>query len=197
LEVNGSFYAADILHPVGVRDLAVGPYAQELAAGSSPTRIRGADLFAVYTGDPVSVTAFYGLLRAREVGLDAATAGSEYRETPLSPSRRAGLDVALDIEEIGSRVAVEAYYTGIQSVADDPYRRRSRPFTTIEALARQNVGPVQIFLSTENLTNVLQTSFDPLLLPQPSRSGRWTTDVWAPLSGRIFRLGARLNYSHR
>lgn len=197
LDLDASLYSADILHSVGIRDLANGPFAQELAVSSGPTRIRGADLFAVYTGDPVSLTAFYGALRTSEINLDAGPSAPLRREIPLSPSRRAGLDVAFDIEEIGTRVAVEGYYTGIQMIADDPYRRRSKPFTTIEALATQTVGRAQLFLSAENLTNVRQTSFDPLLLPAPSASGRWTTDVWAPLSGRILRLGARVNYSAR
>ncbi len=195
LDINASLYGADIRNPIGIRDIPTGPYAQEFAVGATPTKIRGADLFAVFTGDPLSVTAFVGLLRSRESRLGNSSTQPGRRDTPLSPKRRAGLDVALDLEEIGARVAVEAYYTGVQYVADDPYRRYSRPFTTIEGLATQNVGRAQLFISVENLTNVVQTSFDPLLLPRQSRSGRQTTDVWAPLSGRVFRLGARVDYS--
>lgn len=191
LDINTSLYAADIIHPVQVRDLASGPFAQELIAGASPTTLRGIDIFGVYTGDPLAVTVFYGSLRARESDPDST--GSR-REVPLSPAHRAGLDVALDLEEIGSRATVEAYYTGSQHVVDDPYRSVSRPYTTVEALATQKIGSVQVFFSAQNLTNVRQTNYDPLLLPTQSRSGRWTTDAWAPLSGRVFRFGARVGY---
>lgn len=69
------------------------------------------------------------------------------------------------------------------AVRDDPYRTSTRPYATVELLATQSVGYVQLFASTENLTNVLQTHFDPLLLPVESRTGHWTTDAWAPLEG--------------
>jgi iron complex outermembrane receptor protein len=188
LDLNASLYAADLFHAMGIRDLPSGPYAQELAGAPAPTRMRGMDIFAVYTGDPISVTAFYGLLRAREISLNSPP---ERRDVPLSPRTRAGLDVAFDVEETRTRFAIEGYYYGRQFLADDPYREWSKPYTTLEALAAQNIGRGQIFLSIENLTNILQTSYDPLLLPAPARNGRVTTDVWAPLSGRLFRLGAR------
>ncbi|MDP9202743.1 MAG: TonB-dependent receptor [Gemmatimonadota bacterium] len=191
LDLNASLYAADLFHPVGIRDLPSGPYAQELAIAPAPARMRGVDFFAVYTADPISVTAFYSLLRAREMSLDSPP---KRRDVPLSPKRRAGLDIAFDIEETRTRIAVEGYYTGRQFIADDPYREWSKPYTMLEALATQDIGRTQFFLSIENLTNVLQTSYDALLLPAPARSGRMTTDVWAPLSGRVFRIGGRFGH---
>jgi iron complex outermembrane receptor protein len=186
LDISASLYAADIIHPVQVRDLASGAFAQELVAGQSPTRLRGVDVFIAYPGDPLAVTAFYGFLHSRESDPDSL---ANRREVPLSPTHRAGLDVALDVEETGSRVTVEAYYTGSQHIIDDPYRTVSRPYTTLEALATQSIGTVQLFLSAQNLTNVRQTDYDPLLLPARARDGRWTTDAWAPLSGRVLRFG--------
>lgn len=189
LDLNASFYAADVMHPVQVRDLASGAFAQELIAGRSPTTLRGVDLFGVYTGDPLAVTVFYGFLHSRESDPDSP---ASRREVPLSPTHRAGLDVALDFDETGSRVTIEAYYTGRQQLIDDPYRTISRPYTTLEALGTQSLGSVQLFLSAQNLTNVRQTDYDPLLLPVRARSGRWTTDAWAPLSGRVLRFGIRV-----
>ena len=45
-----------------------------------------------------------------------------------------------------------------------------------------------------NLTNVRQTRYDPLLLPAREPDGRWTTDVWAPLEGRIFNAGVKMEF---
>ncbi len=195
LDVNATAYASDILYPLTTHELASGPYALELLNAPSPTRTRGVDLFAVYTADPVSVTAFYSVLEAREFSFDRAGAGrTPLQPVPLNPSHRAGLDVALDIDETGTRVAVEAYYTGKQFVQDDPFRSVTRPYTTVELLATQTVGHVQLFASAENVTDGLQTRFDPLLLPRQSRTGRWTTEVWAPLDGRVVRAGLRTSF---
>lgn len=195
LDVNATAYASDILHPLTTHELASGPYALDLLNAPSPTRTRGLDIFAVYTADPVSVTAFYSILHAREFSFDRVSAGSTpLQPVPLNPSHRAGLDVALDLDESGPRVAVEVYYTGKQFVQDDPYRSTTRPYTTIELLATQTVGPVQFFANAENVSNVLQTHFDPLLLPAQIRTGRWTTDVWAPIEGRVVRIGLRTTF---
>ena len=195
LDINATAYASDILHPLATHELATGPYAQELLNAPSPTRTRGVDLFAVYTADPVSVTAFYSVLQAHEFSFDRLDAGDGSQQpVPLNPSHRAGLDVALDLEETGARVAVEAYYTGKQFVQDDPYRTITQPYTTVELLATQTVGRFQLFASAENLTNIVQTNFDPLYLPAQSRTGRWTTDLWAPIEGRTIRMGVRTSF---
>jgi outer membrane receptor for ferrienterochelin and colicins len=51
---------------------------------------------------------------------------------------------------------------------------------------------VRLFLNLENLTDVRQTRFDPLVLPVRAPDGRWTTDAWAPLDGRAVNGGVRL-----
>jgi len=43
-----------------------------------------------------------------------------------------------------------------------------------------------------NLTNVRQTRFDPLIRPTRGPGGNPITDVWAPLDGRTFNLGIRV-----
>jgi len=32
------------------------------------------------------------------------------------------------------------------------------------------------------------------VMPAPGEGGRWTTDAWAPLEGRLFNLGVRLGF---
>ena len=107
---------------------------------------------------------------------------------------KAGLDVAWDNDETGTRVGVEAFYTGVQAIEQDPYRTISRPYTTLGVLISQQVGRALVFLNGENLTDVRQTRYDPLLLPTSGDGGRWTTDEWAPLEGRIVNLGVRMRF---
>jgi iron complex outermembrane receptor protein len=51
-----------------------------------------------------------------------------------------------------------------------------------------------LFLNSENLLDVRQTRYDPLVLPAPRPDGRWTVDAWAPLDGRVINGGIRLQF---
>ncbi|MFN2636067.1 MAG: hypothetical protein ABR585_03450 [Gemmatimonadaceae bacterium] len=104
------------------------------------------------------------------------------------------MDVAFDLEETGSRFAVETYYTGRQHTENDPYRTTTPGFTTVELLVTQKIARQQLFLSVDNLTNIRQTNYGPLLLPAPSPLGRPTTELWAPLEGRTLRAGMRSSF---
>jgi outer membrane receptor for ferrienterochelin and colicins len=58
----------------------------------------------------------------------------------------------------------------------------------------QQVRPALLFLNAENVTDVRQTRYDPLLMPTPGEGGRWTPDEWAPLEGRLVNLGVRIGF---
>ena len=53
-------------------------------------------------------------------------------------------------------------------------------------------GPVRLFVNGENLGNVRQTHWNPLIRPVRGVDGRWTVDGWAPLDGRNINGGIRL-----
>jgi iron complex outermembrane receptor protein len=61
----------------------------------------------------------------------------------------------------------------------------------IGLLAERRLGRVSVFVNGENLTNVRQTGWDPLLRPARAVDGRWTVDAWAPLEGRVINGGIR------
>ncbi|MEO7363547.1 MAG: TonB-dependent receptor, partial [Gemmatimonadaceae bacterium] len=161
-----------------------------LANAPSPTRTRGAEFFATYNKEPVSVTALYSYTHATEWSVDKL----RRVDGPLLPRHAAGVDVAFEEDESGTRVGLEVFYTGRQALADNPYRTSSVPFTTVGLLAEQQWGPVTIFLNGENLTNVRQTNYSPLLLPSRTATGRWTTEQWAPLDGRTVNAGVRIRF---
>ncbi len=54
------------------------------------------------------------------------------------------------------------------------------------------LGDVRLFLNAENLLDVRQTRYDPLVLPQRAADGRWTVDAWAPTDGFVLNGGIRL-----
>jgi len=83
-------------------------------------------------------------------------------------------------------------YTGRQALEDNPYRNEGNGYFEINALGEMKFGSVAVFLNAINLTDERQTRFDPLLRPAPAADGQRTLDVWAPLAGRTFNLGVRL-----
>ena len=52
-----------------------------------------------------------------------------------------------------------------------------------------DLGKVSLSVNAENLLNVRQTRWDPLLLPQRAPVGSWTVDAWAPSDGRVINGG--------
>jgi iron complex outermembrane receptor protein len=95
------------------------------------------------------------------------------------------------VESEAGRGGLELYYTGRQALEDNPYRARSAAYLIVGLLVERRIGRVRVFLNGENLGNVRQTRYDPLLLPAPGRGGRWTTDAWTELSGRTVNGGIR------
>ncbi len=60
-------------------------------------------------------------------------------------------------------------------------------------LAERQFGRFKVFRNADNLTDVRQTQFDPLVRPAPGR-GRLTVAAWAPLDGRSFNAGIRATF---
>ena len=46
--------------------------------------------------------------------------------------------------------------------------------------------PFRLFLNAENLTNVRQTRWNPLLRPNRGADGPWTADAWSPFWKAVF-----------
>ena len=74
----------------------------------------------------------------------------------------------------------------------DPYRTESRRYLLLGALAERRFGRVRLFVNAENLLNVRQTKYAPLVRPDRRADGRWTVDAWAPLDGVVVNGGIRL-----
>ena len=96
-------------------------------------------------------------------------------------------------QEDEARIGVEVYYTGPQSLDDNPYRDESKPYVHVGILAERRFGQARVFVNAENLLGFRQTRYDPLVLPARGLGGRWTTDVWGPLEGRVANIGVRLD----
>ena len=159
----------------------------ELANVPEATTNGGAELLATLRHEPFSVTATYSYVRARE------GAGPDRANVPLTPRHTVGLFGVWEEEEAG-RVALEWYYTGPQRVEDNPYRTESAPYILCGGLVEKRFHHFRLFLNLENLGNVKQTNWDPLIRPTRAIDGRWTVDAWAPLDGRVINGGAKVTF---
>jgi iron complex outermembrane receptor protein len=153
------------------------------------TRIRGSELLLRYRWDAFSVTGSYVYVNATE----PAEVGPGRRPVPLTPRHTAGA-VAMWEKHGKGRIGLEAYYTGRQSLEDNPYRSQSRPYLHLGVLGEIVLGKISLFANAENILGVRQTRYDPILLPQRRPSGQWSVDVWAPTEGFILNGGMRLRF---
>lgn len=188
-EVNGTLFASRVSHALLTRDSMTQPGQVEIVNAAEPTKTSGTELIVRYSRGPLHVIGTHTYLRATES--DPEWPGR--REVPLTPRHAAELAVIFESESRG-RIGAELSYTGRQSLEDDPYRSVSVPYVELGVLGEVRIGEAHLFLNAENLTNVRQTRFDPLLLPAQAPDGRWTTNVWAPLDGRVFNAGVRLEF---
>ncbi len=62
------------------------------------------------------------------------------------------------------------------------------------AIVARQFGPVELVANFENLLNVRQSNTDPLVRRAPMSTGRWTTDVWAPLEGFMANVAVRYRW---
>jgi iron complex outermembrane receptor protein len=182
LSVTTTLFASNISHPVHV-DRGDAYRIMNLAA---PTRNRGAEFLATWRKAPFSATASYTYVHSSELEPAAGRA-----EVPLTPRHSFGL-VGMWEKEGVARFGVECYYTGQQRLEYNPYRAFSSPYAVFGAMGERKVAAhVKLFLNLENLGNVRQSHWDPLLLPHRAVDGRWTVDAWAPLDGRVINGGVR------
>ena len=181
LSYTATVFGSRIAHPVKV-DRA----AYVLRTLATPTTNVGVELLATLRQSPLAITASYTYVRSREQD------GEVTNDVELTPRHSAGLVTMLENED--GRVGLEVYYTGRQRLEDNTYRETGDSYVIVGLLVERRVGPLRLFVNGENLTDVRQTRWDPILRPGRAPDGRWTVDAWAPLDGRIINGGVRIQF---
>ncbi len=181
--VTATVFGSRIQDPLRVdRDTAFALFTQ---AGSATNA--GVELLATLRHGPFAATSSYTYVRSREG--DAASRV----DAALTPRHSAGMVGMWEVEDV-ARVGLEIYYTGRQRLEVNPFRDWSRPYVIVGLLAERRVGRARLFINAENVTDVRQTHWDPLVRPAQGVDGRWTVDAWAPLDGRVFNGGVRFDF---
>jgi iron complex outermembrane receptor protein len=186
-EANLSLFASNIDHAQQLREVDADHVT--LINADGVTRTRGAEMLLRYRWRAVSLTGSYVHVAASEPDPD----GPGRRIVQLTPRDSAGL-VGMWEKDGRGRFGIEAYYTGRQSLEGNPYRTRGKPYVQLGAMGELILGKVSLFLNAENLLNVRQTKYDPLLLPRRAATGAWTVDAWAPTDGFVLNGGVRIRF---
>jgi iron complex outermembrane receptor protein len=183
LSYTATLFASRIRNPVLVERTS----AYLLANQPSASTNIGTEVLATWRREPLSLTAVYGFVRARQFEEGAFT------DVPLTPRHSFTFLGGIEDEDVG-RFVVECFYTGRQRLEANPFRNQSVPYTTVGLLAEHAFGKTRVFVNGENLNNVRQTMYDPLIRPVRGMDGQWTVDAWAPLDGRTINAGVRLTF---
>jgi outer membrane receptor for ferrienterochelin and colicins len=190
MEINVTAFGSRLREPLAFVDTGS---AVELVNAPSPVRTWGLEGLARWSPiDGIRVTGAGTHTRATE--WDPGADPSARREVPLTPRNTASLEASWEGE--WGRVGGELYYTGVQSLEDNPFRDRSAAYTMygflVERRLRMRRGQLRVFLNAENLGDVRQSKYQPLVRPTPGPAGRWSTDAWTDLVGRTLNGGLRV-----
>ena len=191
LEVTGTLFRSVVDDALVLRDRNAIPQGKpvEIVNSSGPSRTVGSELIARWHREDMDLIATYMYVWATEPDPNTQVR----REVPLNPRHSAGIDWLWSITS-RVRLGVELFYTGLQQLDDSPYREESRPYLLAGFVAEWRVGRARLFVNTENLGNVRQTTYEPLVRPSQATNGLWTVDVWGPLEGRIVNAGVRIGF---
>lgn len=198
LDLNGRVGAVEFLvtlHRAAIRDQVqladAGDGSGEgiLVNSAGPTRIGGVESAAIWRFGGGKLYLTYGFVEGTRT--DAMTGARE--PVPLLPRHRLGADLMLERPGV-YRVGLEGTWYGAQPLDDDPYRSESKPYLYTMFLLMRQFGALEVVANFENLLNIRQTDFDPLVRPAPMTGGRWTTDAWAPLEGFMANVAVRYRW---
>lgn len=186
-EANLNLFGSRIHDAIQLADVSSTRVRLVNAAGD--TRTHGAEALLRYRIGEVTVTGSYVYTKSSEPDPN----GAGRREIPLTPKHSASLVAVWEREDVG-RVGFESYFTGRQSLDDNPYRSRSKPYVLLGLMGERRFGKVSVFINVENLLDVRQSKTDPMLRPSRASDGSWAVDAWGPTDGRVANAGVRVRF---
>ena len=186
-ELNASVFGSRVNNAATLVPLAGGMGVQ-LVNNPGQTRTRGVELQVRHRWRELLISGSYVFVDATEPD----PLGGRQR-VARTPRHTAGLIALWEVEDKG-RIGIEAYYTGKQRLDNDPFRTEGRPFFQLGMSGELKFGPASVFVNLENILNVRQTRYSPLVRPTPAIDGRRTVDAWAPLEGFVANFGVKFRF---
>jgi outer membrane receptor for ferrienterochelin and colicins len=110
------------------------------------------------------------------------------RVLPLTPKHKINSSLVFEKHE-NFKAGIEAHHTGRQTLTD---RSGTRSYTLVGIFGEKSFGKLSLFVNAENITDVKQGNFSPVVLP-PFTDPDFA-EVYAPLEGRIFNGGVKVRF---
>lgn len=110
------------------------------------------------------------------------------RVLPLTPRHKVNSSLVIEKHE-NFKAGLEAHHTGSQTLTD---RTRTRSYTLVGVFGEKTYGKISLFLNAENITDVRQGKFSPVVLP-PFPDPKFA-EIYAPLEGRVFNGGVKVRF---
>ncbi len=107
-------------------------------------------------------------------------------QKPLTPKHNAGFVLMYEDEKKWS-IGYELYYIGSQF--DDMYETKP-DYWMMGFMVMRYFDKLSLFINFENFTNVIQSDYEPLVLPPSSNPS--FPDIWAPSEGFVFNGGIKI-----
>ncbi len=107
---------------------------------------------------------------------------------PLTPRHKINSSLVLEKHE-NFKAGLEAHHTGNQTLSD---RSLTRSYTLVGVFGEKTFGKISLFINAENITDVRQGKFGPVVLPPFSEPT--FAEVYAPLEGRVFNGGIKVRF---
>lgn len=186
-EANLNLFGSRIHDAIQLAD--AGPDRVRLGNARGDTRTHGAEALLRYRLGEVTLTGSYVYTKSSEPDPN----GAGRREIPLTPKHSASFVAVWEREDVG-RIGFESYFTGRQSLDDNPFRTRSKPYVLLGLMAERRFDLISVFVNVENLLDVRQSKTDPMLRPRRATDGSWTVDAWGPTDGRVANAGVRVRF---
>jgi iron complex outermembrane receptor protein len=189
LDLTATVFYSRIHNALAVDDEGRTGFPLSLVNLPGATVTRGTELIAHYRREGnIDVIVTHMFLWSTEPSLD----GRLRREVPLNPRNAASFDL---LKQIGpARVGFEVFYTGRQTLEDNPFRRVGDAHVLYGGLVDWGIGRSRVYVNIENLGDRRLTREHPLVRPARAADGRWTVDAWAPLEGRTLNAGVRWRF---
>ena len=187
IEVTGTVFGSVVLQPVVTRTLDTGEV--EFLNAPESTRTGGTELLLRYRREGFVALATHAWTRSTEFDADEQVR----RAVPLTPAHAGSLNAIWEGDEWG-RFGIEMYFIGRQELEENPYRQHEPAASAAWRTGRAAIRRLACLLNAENLLDIRQTKYDPLIVPAPRPDGRWTVDAWAPLDGRVINGGLRVAF---
>lgn len=176
--VNQMFFYTQITDPLVLNPVAGGFYRYSNADSSVISK--GFETNARFGYDIAKVFFGYTFTDAKAGYLTGD------RVLPLTPRHKINSSLVFEEHE-NFKAGLEAHHTGSQTLSD---RSRTRSYTLVGIFGEKTFGKFSVFINAENITDVRQGNFGPVVIPPFSNPT--FAEIYAPLEGRVFNGGVKI-----